>query len=186
MGRARAAAPRPVVLAVLALVALGACGRGGSETVASDPTSSGPSSSSSPTGGPGGESASPSAPPSASAPAPVGDDSLTVVVSDGGGATRTWTLTCTPDGTPGGDHPDPAGACAALTAMSAPFAPVRKDMMCTQVYGGPETATVQGRWRGQDVSAAFKRTDGCEIARWNRHAALLQPGRAVSRGSSGT
>ncbi|PPK92361.1 subtilisin inhibitor-like [Kineococcus xinjiangensis] len=111
---------------------------------------------------------------------------LTITVTDGAGTSTTWTLTCPADGEPGGDHPDPAGACAALDAAKDPFAPVPKDLMCTQVFGGPETATVRGRWRDSDVAATFKRTDGCEIARWNRLAPLLQPGTAASGGSGAT
>ncbi|GAA4663687.1 SSI family serine proteinase inhibitor [Kineococcus glutinatus] len=169
----RAVHPRPAVALAAVLVAgavgLGGCG-GGAGGVADGTATSAPS------GG-----ATPTAP--AGTPAEAGG-TLTVSVSDGGTGTRTWTLTCGPDGAPGGDHPDPAGACAALAAVEQPFAPVPPDRMCTQVYGGPETATVTGRWRGQDVQAAFKRTDGCEIARWNRLAALLQPGGAAG-GSPG-
>jgi len=122
--------------------------------------------------------------PTATTPAPsAAEQSLTVVVDDGNGGEKTWTLTCAADGTAGGDHPDPAGACTALAALTDPFRPVPKDMACTMVYGGPQTATVRGRWGGKDVLATFKRTDGCEIARWNRLAALLQPGQPVTLGS---
>jgi hypothetical protein len=43
------------------------------------------------------------------------------------------------------------------------------------VYGGPQVAEVRGTWDGVDVDARFQRTDGCEIARWDRLAPLLQP-----------
>lgn len=100
-----------------------------------------------------------------------GTGMLTITVQDGaGGAPRTWTLTCDP---PGGDHPDPAGACAAIGAARRPFAPVPADMACTQVYGGPETATITGTWRGEPVDAAYRRTDGCEIARWTALAPVF-------------
>ncbi|WP_432492251.1 SSI family serine proteinase inhibitor [Kineococcus auxinigenes] len=112
----------------------------------------------------------------AAAPAPTGPSSLTVTVDDGAGGTSTWTLTCSSDGTTGGTHPDPAAACAALAAAEAPFAPVPPDTACTQVYGGPQRATVTGTWDGQEVSAQFDRTDGCEVARWNALASLLSPG----------
>ena len=45
--------------------------------------------------------------------------------------------------------------------------------MCTEIYGGPQTATVTGTFRGEPVSAEFSRTNGCEIARWDGHVALL-------------
>jgi hypothetical protein len=113
----------------------------------------------------------------------AGRQSITVTVDDGSGGTQTWTLTCGTDGTPGGDHPDAAAACTALNALTDPFRPVPKDMACTMIYGGPQTATVQGRWGGRDVLTTFKRTDGCEITRWNRIAPLLQPGQPVTQGS---
>jgi hypothetical protein len=98
---------------------------------------------------------------------------LQITVSDGPGAEPTrWTLICDP---PGGTHPDPGGACRAIGDADDPFAPVPADMMCTQVYGGPETAEITGTWRGERVAATYRRTDGCEIARWGALAAVLAP-----------
>jgi hypothetical protein len=54
-------------------------------------------------------------------------------------------------------------------------APVPKDVACTEVYGGPQVAEVSGMFHGKPVSARFTRTDGCEIARWNR-VRFLFPG----------
>ena len=51
--------------------------------------------------------------------------------------------------------------------------PVPADQMCTQIYGGPETATVRGTWQGERVDASFSRQNGCEIARWDAAAGLL-------------
>jgi len=45
--------------------------------------------------------------------------------------------------------------------------------MCTQIYGGPQTATVRGSWGGQAVDASFSRENGCEIARWDAATAVL-------------
>lgn len=102
---------------------------------------------------------------------PGGATELTVVVTSGPGkGERTYTLLCDP---PGGDHPDPEAACRDLAAMPDPFSPVPVDAMCTQVYGGPQTATVTGTFRGEPVDARFSRTDGCQIARWDEHATLL-------------
>lgn len=99
---------------------------------------------------------------------------LTVtVVDDAGGTPRTSTLTCDP---PGGDHPQPTAACAAIVAARNPFAPQPADTACTMIYGGPQTATIGGTWRGVRVQASYKRTDGCEIARWNALATVLGPG----------
>jgi hypothetical protein len=96
---------------------------------------------------------------------------LTVTVVDGPRLPpRVRTLTCDP---PGGTHPDPVAACRALERARHPFDPVPAGMLCTQVYGGPETATITGTWRGAPVDAAYRRTDGCEIARWQALAAVL-------------
>jgi hypothetical protein len=54
--------------------------------------------------------------------------------------------------------------------------PVRQDMQCTQVYGGPETAHITGTWRGQAVDSRLSRQNGCEIARWNALAGFLPRG----------
>lgn len=102
---------------------------------------------------------------------PSGGTSLTITVREAPtAAPQSWTLTCNP---PGGTHPDPAAACAQLAALPAPFAPTPKGMACTQIYGGPQTATVTGTYRGQPVDARFSRTDGCEISRWDRVSAVL-------------
>ncbi|GAB3460719.1 hypothetical protein GCM10027519_21540 [Kineococcus endophyticus] len=121
--------------------------------------------------------------PSGSAAATSGD-TLTVVVDDGTGAQTTWTLTCA-DGVVGGDHPDAQNACDAIAAAKSPWAPVPKDMACTQVYGGAQTATVTGTWRGERVDARYARNDGCQIARWDRIAPLLQPDTPVTTRSRG-
>jgi hypothetical protein len=67
------------------------------------------------------------------------------------------------------------GAGCALTKRVTPkdFAPPRPDVMCSMIYGGPETATVRGTLRGSHVQASFSRTDGCQTSRWERVKALL-------------
>jgi hypothetical protein len=89
----------------------------------------------------------------------------------------TRTLTCDPAG---GNTPNAAQACASLEKVSAakggdPFAPTPKGQMCTQIYGGPQTATVKGTWKGKKVDTTFGRKNGCEIKRWNDLAALFGP-----------
>ena len=39
--------------------------------------------------------------------------------------------------------------------------------MCTQQYGGPETATITGSWQGKPVNSTLSRKNGCEISRWD-------------------
>lgn len=96
--------------------------------------------------------------------------------------THEWTLTCRP---PGGSHPAPEAACAALREAGDPFKPVPPDVMCTQIYGGPQTAVIEGTWRGEHVRATYNRINGCEIQRWEAIKPVLQP-REASPGSSST
>ena len=55
------------------------------------------------------------------------------------------------------------------------FAPVPKNSVCTEIYGGPQRARVVGTVKGQVVRATFSRTNGCEIARWQRISPWLVP-----------
>jgi Subtilisin inhibitor-like len=82
-------------------------------------------------------------------------------------------LNCTP---PGGTVLQPARACAGLEDMARPFAPVPRNAVCTEIYGGPQTARVTGSFRGRRIWVVFRRTNGCEIDRWDRHAFLFPSG----------
>ena len=53
--------------------------------------------------------------------------------------------------------------------------PLPKGVACTEVYGGPQKAEVRGRFRNHRVLALFTRTNGCEIARWDK-VQFLFPG----------
>jgi hypothetical protein len=98
--------------------------------------------------------------------------SLEISVMPGGEApTKVWTLRC-PEG---GTLPDAAEACRKLESLDDPYAPVPKDVACTQVYGGPQEADVRGLFRGRPVEAHFDRGNGCEIARWDK-VQFLFPG----------
>lgn len=92
--------------------------------------------------------------------------------ADAAVAASRLTLTCDP---PGGEHPDPPAACADLAREPEPFAPIPGDSLCTEIYGGPQTATVSGTYRGQPVTLELSRTDGCRTAQWDRLGALLPP-----------
>ncbi|WP_343041579.1 SSI family serine proteinase inhibitor [Streptomyces typhae] len=100
---------------------------------------------------------------------------LTITV-DGteGAADGTYTLECAPNG---GSHASPGAACARLDQLAAdglnPFKPVPRGTMCTQQYGGPQTARVRGQWQGRHIDAVFSRADGCEISRWNSLVPVL-------------
>ncbi|WP_456925109.1 SSI family serine proteinase inhibitor [Geodermatophilus sp. SYSU D00705] len=109
------------------------------------------------------------------APAPgssAGEDSLVVEVDRGdGSAVERWTLVCA--GAAEGDHPDAQAACDQLRDRSDAFAPIRADAVCTELYGGPQTATVTGRWGGEPVDLRLSRTDGCRIAQWDSLVPLV-------------
>ncbi|MFJ8541750.1 SSI family serine proteinase inhibitor [Streptomyces sp. NPDC093586] len=110
-------------------------------------------------------------------------DHLTITVRDAGaGADGTYELYCHPGG---GDHPDPAGACAVLDQDTRwgqdTFAPVPVGSVCTMQYGGPATAHVTGVWAGRPVDARFDRSDGCQVSRWDRMVPLLPDLRAPER-----
>ncbi|KIZ19279.1 SSI family serine proteinase inhibitor [Streptomyces natalensis] len=103
-------------------------------------------------------------------------DRLTVTVTGSGSSVTdgTSTLTCHPAG---GNHPDARRACAELDKETHwgkdTFAPVPEGSKCTMIYGSAATAHVTGRWAGHPVDAHFRRTNGCEIARWQRLEPLL-------------
>ena len=59
--------------------------------------------------------------------------------------------------------------------MQKPFAVVRRNLLCTQVYGGPQQATIVGTYQGQRVLVALAMTNGCQIARFKK-LSFLVPG----------
>lgn len=92
---------------------------------------------------------------------------------------KEYTLRCAPAA---GTVPRPGLACTRLLGLRRPFAPVPPGVACTEIYGGPATALVTGRFRGSLIRARFSRKDGCEIARWNRVRFLFP---SVASSSSG-
>jgi hypothetical protein len=153
------AAARPfAVLAVLATLALLA---GCADGPADDPTAA---------------TGSPSAGPTDDAAAGGGirqaDNDLQLTVDPGDGAPpEEWTLTCV--GFVEGSHPEAEAACEHLRAMDEPFEPLPEDVVCTEQYGGPQTAHVTGRWGGEPVDLQLSRTNGCRISQWDSLGPLL-------------
>jgi hypothetical protein len=99
--------------------------------------------------------------------APRYDVSISFWPEGRGGEARSATLTCDPDG---GSHPDPAKACDALLEHEDALKPVAGDVACTEIYGGPQLATIAGA----DVHATLSRTNGCEIGRWEALAPVVE------------
>jgi hypothetical protein len=106
-------------------------------------------------------------------------DRLLVTYDDGSGQRRTYRLVC--------DHgeaemrADPeADPCAHLDRIGGPLPAVAPGQMCSMLYGGPQTATLHGMWRGHRVGEEYRRTNGCEVDRWSRMVPVLPaPGRRV-------
>jgi hypothetical protein len=107
----------------------------------------------------------------AAAPAPTTELTITFWPDGREGESFEETLTCDPSG---GTHPSPEAACMGLAADPEALEPVPSDAVCTLIFGGPEQATVVGVIDGEDVDAAFERSNGCEIDRWDRLAVLLE------------
>jgi hypothetical protein len=147
--------PRPGLVLLATLIAFAAlgCGSGSGDDAAGG-------------GGGGGESTEPR-------PGPAVEVTVTFWPKGKGGPSQEATLTCEPAG---GTHPSPDKACLLLASDPKALAPVPPDTACTMIYGGPEEATVVGVVNGEQVDAAFSRSNGCELDRWDRMAALLQLG----------
>ena len=89
------------------------------------------------------------------------------------GTYERWTVRCNPVG---GTLPSRRRACAKLSSLPiASFAPVPKDAICTQIYGGPQKAVVKGKIGAVRIWSSFRRRNGCEIERWNRVTPWLLP-----------
>jgi hypothetical protein len=103
-----------------------------------------------------------------------GDVTKLTVRVDGDGTgpakPRTLELSCAD-----GDKSDACVVASKLTASD--LEPTPADTACTQIYGGPETATIKGTLNGEPVDAKFSRTDGCEIKRWETVSPLLDEAR---------
>jgi hypothetical protein len=112
-------------------------------------------------------------------PGATASTDLTITVDPGaGGEAVTYSLTCGPAG---GDHPDPEAACTGLDAATAdetkPLNPTPANQICTEIYGGDQTAVIEGTLNGEPLRTELSRTNGCEIARWDAlQPVLVEPG----------
>lgn len=101
----------------------------------------------------------------------------------GNASLATLTIRVDPDGPNSGpakelrldcNAPTDSRACGEAAGVSAAdLAPTPSGMACTEIFGGPQTASIKGTIRGNAVDATFSRRDGCEIARWERVQDLL-------------
>jgi|tagenome__1003787_1003787.scaffolds.fasta_scaffold20504487_3 hypothetical protein len=104
---------------------------------------------------------------------------LRVRVEDGKGKVARATLACPDGGDAHGSGFLSARAeqhCAAARRLQRLLTrPPPSDRVCTQLYGGPQTAHIAGTLAGQAVARDLGRRNGCEIADWKRAEPLLAP-----------
>jgi Subtilisin inhibitor-like len=99
------------------------------------------------------------------------DLEIEVYPEGAGGPFAKHELRCDPAG---GTLADVESACAQLAGIGPEaFDPVPADAMCTEQFGGPQFAKVNGTLRGETIGAQFTRVNGCEIARWDELAFLF-------------
>lgn len=102
------------------------------------------------------------------------DLKLTLWPTGTNGDSISWTLRCEPTG---GDHPDAAAACAALTAVKDPFSNVPPPPRCEEIPGSsPEVALLEGEFRGRKVRSMIERSSACVAGRWDRIAPVFDTG----------
>lgn len=124
---------------------------------------------------------------------PLGDGPYTIAdlsisFTDAAGNLAEYRLACLGDtATFTGDVPpgvDAATACLSVATDTARMLldpDVMVDRMCTEIYGGPETATVGGLLDDIEVDYEINRTNGCGIDDWERvFAGLIPPHAAQS------
>jgi hypothetical protein len=112
---------------------------------------------------------------------------LTVKVSDGNGKTTQGTLACDGGSAKGGGFLEDGAEehCRDALAMEKLLtSEPASDRVCTQLYGGPQTARITGTFGAQDVARSLKRTNGCEIEDWKQANALLAPS-GIRAGAAG-
>jgi len=100
-----------------------------------------------------------------------GDSSLTVTLDpdgpDGPEEQRTEDVSCE-------DGADDE-VCQAVAGLDAEaLAPVSSDTACTEIFGGPDTASLEGIIEGEEVDVDLSRANGCEIERFEAATPLLQ------------
>lgn len=125
--------------------------------------------------------------PVAAPPAPSEASTALRVVITGVATPATFALSC--DGTPAWTQGDPgrdaAAACATVAAqkdllveLSNPDAVSSR--MCTEIYGGPEEAVIEGRVDGEPIDTTVTRRNGCGISDWDALEPLLGPPSAAA------
>jgi hypothetical protein len=72
------------------------------------------------------------------------------------------------------DEPESA-PCVALASLAfGELAPTPPDKACTEIFGGPDTAALEGSIAGEEIDVELTRANGCEIERFDAAVPLLQ------------
>lgn len=97
---------------------------------------------------------------------------LTISFDSGAGKVMRGTLSCRRGRQRATGVARPAARSCSRVRRLAAFltTPPPRDRVCTEIYGGSETARVTGSIDGQRVSRRFSRRNGCEITDYNRIA----------------
>jgi hypothetical protein len=113
-------------------------------------------------------------------PYPIAD--LSVSFTDAAGDLAEYRLACLGDtATFTGEVPpgvDAVTACLSVATDTARMLldpDIMTDRACTEIYGGPETATVVGLLDDIEIDYEINRTNGCGIDDWERVFAGLVP-----------
>lgn len=172
-----------LLLAALLLAACGGDDADGSMTTADDASTGTGETGTSTTGAGEGDRAG--APAAEQAEGTVRVELRNVGAKDGGGLPVPAGITCTrslpatcretiecPVADDGGAAEQRVCAWLRSTGLALLTEEPEPGRVCTQVYGGPEVATVTGTVDGTDVDATFSREDGCAIARFDAVAPL--------------
>jgi hypothetical protein len=111
---------------------------------------------------------------------------LSVVVEHPDVDTVRYTIECGVDGASlrGDDvDVDAEAACLALAEGTVVRLLVHgppEDQVCTEIYGGPDVATITGTLGGESVDRRIDRVNGCGITTWDDVLGdVLPPARAV-------
>jgi hypothetical protein len=105
---------------------------------------------------------------------------LTIRFDDGAAAAARGTLSCRAGEQRATGIARPAAESCARVRKLAPLliSQPRQDRVCTMIYGGPQKVRVTGTIDRKRVDRRFARTNGCEIADYDRLAGALPAVRA--------
>jgi hypothetical protein len=95
------------------------------------------------------------------------------------GIDQTYTVTCTDASSDvSGDAVDADAACQALREPAVVERLTQgppQDQVCTEIYGGDDTAEIEGTIGDRSVDTVADRTNGCAIDTWDELLAPILP-----------